>query len=354
MIDTKGLSRNIAILELWPDPDHIFVWIDVRGCTIFYALPLTESLAGLIESLVGPLYRADDRLPPDPNLKSAEALYRSVFRPLEVDLSTRRLVIIPHGILQALPLELLVDDSGHWLGERFAFSYLPAPLVEYTVRNRVHEPPLLLMPRYFRERRGARYERTVLNKFFPEMVAPSDFPPGMIAGRWIHLSSHFSLHPRFWAASSIKGHGTEVNIVEFFRALRQCELLTLGVCESGNPLSSTTPYWMGFSELVLQSGAQSLLTSRWKLDEATVPLYLAFYRYCRQGFPLDEALWRARRTFLEWAEGRGTPWLAHPFFWAGITYVGWPERVVYDSNWALPFLAASFVIWGGLLIRILF
>ena len=100
-----------------------------------------------------------------------------------------------------------------------------------------------------------------------------------------------------------------------------------------------------------------MVLNRWKLDEASAEIYLGFARRVWQGASLDVALTQARRQFRRQIGKRGRVRidLGHPFFWAGISYIGRPGVVLYPRpepiGWIV--LLAPLVIPGFALIRCL-
>ena len=77
-----------------------------------------------------------------------------------------------------------------------------------------------------------------------------------------------------------------------------------------------------------------MVLNRWKLDEASVEIYLGFAQRVWQGASLDVALTEARRKFRREVRKRGPVRLEleHPFFWAGISYIGRPGIVLYPRR----------------------
>ncbi len=95
-----------------------------------------------------------------------------------------------------------------------------------------------------------------------------------------------------------------------------------------------TPFWMGIAGLLLERNTSSVVLNRWKLDEASVEIYLGFAQRVWQGASLDVALTEARRKFKREVRKRGKVRieLEHPFFWAGISYIGRPGIVLYPRR----------------------
>ena len=168
---------------------------------------------------------------------------------------------------------------------------------------------------------------------------------------WVHISTHFRLDDRFWWVSGF-GDGTgEINLFQFLRTLLSTPLLSLGVCNAANSYSSESPYWLGLSELFLTESVGAMVISRWRMDELSSRIYGDFYARCKQGIPMDQALSQVRRSFLGKTLRRSNSKTkgGHPFFWAGITYVGVPGKKLYEglsSGQTLLLFCLSFWLLG--------
>jgi CHAT domain-containing protein len=184
------------------------------------------------------------------------------------------------------------------------------------------------------------------SKYFPKAKFLSSLDSfEALEARWIHLSSHLDWDPLFWQSSRLGSAADRLTVAHLLQKPLRCSLLSLGVCDAGNGFDGITPFWMGLAEAFLTNGAQSLLVSRWKMDHLSSRIYLDFYRLAREGLSMDQALSNARRSFRETVLTRGHSRHSgdHPFFWAGISYVGWPgtslcpDSGIYqlDASWTL-------------------
>ncbi len=101
-----------------------------------------------------------------------------------------------------------------------------------------------------------------------------------------------------------------------------------------NAYTMHSPYWFGLAELILARRVESILVSRWKLDELSARIYVDFFDRASAGVPMDQALNLARRDFQDSTLTRGKNRVTgeHPFFWAGITYIGRPGSTLYDAG----------------------
>ncbi|WP_300451822.1 CHAT domain-containing protein [Accumulibacter sp.] len=105
------------------------------------------------------------------------------------------------------------------------------------------------------------------------------------------------------------------------------ELVVLSACKTGAGEYFTGEGVMGMSRSFLAAGGRSTVVSLWSVDSlATERLMVAFYRYLKQGLNRPEAL---RAAKLEVSGGAGSQGksgtnseYSHPFFWAAFQIYG--------------------------------
>jgi hypothetical protein len=334
---------------MWPDRDHLYTWIDNRSGSHFLTLTLDEPVQHIAAKLVGSFYRTDHILQPTPVESTLQKAYGQIFAPLEHLIDSSKIVFIGHKDLQSFPMELLVDSSGRFLLERFFFSYLP--LESPPGKSTSDESPIVVLPARFSPASG-QSELKFFENTFPD-VKVHDRLGTLRPARWIHLSSHFGLNKEIWAGSGFSAGKQSLSLLDFLRTPLNCKLLSLSVCDSGNSHGWDSPYWLGVSELFLIQGARALLVNRWKLDEYSSTIFVRFFELCRNGIPMDEALALAKREFIHTTLTRGekTASGSHPFFWAGLTYVGQPGLQLYERGSKTSIVVTSLLF--GVLVLLL-
>jgi tetratricopeptide (TPR) repeat protein len=311
------LPPSTTRVELWPDGNSVLAWIQHRGGTRFVSLP------GVVDDLAGMgLMPQAHTLPPVPSAGKLERLSRSFLQPLADCLQGSRLVLVPHGTLQQFPFELLVDGAGIPLVERRTLSYQPPGFSLPLESAPPDETPLAVVPEAFRSREGGRREREFLEKGAVRLVPSLDGLPHEVRARWLYWSSHLIPHPRFWHLSRLTDGRQELRLFELVRRRLRCRLLVLATCDGGRVQAGYPRDWLGLSALLLSRGSSSVLLSRWQLDERAVQILLDTMEGVEAGRAVDESLATARRAYL--ARCGQDPVCSHPFYWAGILYVGPP------------------------------
>jgi len=333
---TPGQAEDgFTILEMWPDGELIHTWIESATGTLYLSFQISEDTVVLTQRICEYFYGHRTTLSPSTRIPPTDRLYTEIIAPVDHLLTTRRILLIPHKELQIIPFELIRCPDGLRWGEKRILSYLPDPDKRFKETKPIDSEPLLLLPSGFSTRQGAQMERRVLRLYAPDLRVVENIDiRRKLTAQWIHVSTHFSLHPEFWPASSFQNGSKNTNLMAFVKKGFECQLLSLAVCESANAYNSGSPYWLGLTELFLAQGAQSLLASRWGMDELSAEIFVEFYRYSLSGYPMDEALYLARNSFLKQQLPRNGQAVvgSHPYFWAGLCYVGWPGKRLQDDQ----------------------
>lgn len=333
-----------TVLEFWPDGANVYAWISHAGRTRFRRFDLGRELTSLIEPIIDPFYNTKSHLPPPPKRTHLERLYRSLLEPLADEISTRRVQLVPHKELEALPFELLQSTLGASGKPPWLISYAPAAGLS-PLPDRFMASAVVLTPLEADNVPGVQDELDFFRKFDAGVrVTNSASAPREINARWIHVADHFRSHPGFWQASAFGPDSHPVAIGQLMNHRFTCRLLSLAVCEAGNGWSNGSPFWMGFVEPFLARGAGAIVLSRWSLDQAATSIFTDFYAYSRAGHPMDEALELAREAFRARTIRRGGVSVpgSHPFFWAGISYVGPPGAHLFPEGTPAPDFPINF------------
>lgn len=330
--------QDLTILEAWPDGKQVFLWLDTPNENIFLIRQLETPVSEQIDKLLGSFFDSGGHLPALPAQPGLNSLAREIILPLKNHIPPSRLLILAHQELQNLPFEMLPLSDKQLLIDRYIVSYLPSLSKPKPILPQDEiQAGLILAPEVFeqddRATRGT--ETDFLRRIYPGTRVVDRWDGSQnLQVPWVHISSHFKLGPHFWISSRLDSAKGEQQITELLNSPPQCRLLSLAVCDSANSYLSGSPYWLGFGELFLLAGAGSLVASRWKLDQFAVEIFEDLFAYCRQGMAIDEAVTVARNRFRSRRLRRGGIEMAgnHPFFWAGISFVGWPNSHLFRPS----------------------
>lgn len=94
------------------------------------------------------------------------------------------------------------------------------------------------------------------------------------------------------------------------------ELVVLSACQSARGPLEKTEGILGINRVFFTSGAKSVLSSLWKIDDqSTAQLMGKFYDYLKKGWKINKAL---RAAKLDMIDSK----FDHPFYWAGFILRG--------------------------------
>jgi len=148
-LQKKVLDPDEAVLEFMVTRGRTYLFAIDKNRFHTYATDYSgQEMERDVEILTRPLHRADTQASWDPSV--AYRLYARLVKPLEYFLVGKKtVVIIPHGPLNSVPFEILVDSKSHagkrfWSGtdrpshlvEKYAFCYAPSASVLSQVRAR--------------------------------------------------------------------------------------------------------------------------------------------------------------------------------------------------------------------------
>lgn len=121
-------------------------------------------------------------------------------------------------------------------------------------------------------------------------------------------------------------HAYELNLLEM-----NTDLVVLSACETGFGKYERGEGVVSLGRGFMYSGAPSLVMTLWPInDKATSILISAFYNELAMGHGKDEAMRNAKMTYLKHAKNV----TAHPFFWASFINLGDCKPIQLKKHWA--------------------
>jgi CHAT domain-containing protein len=280
------------------------------------------------------------------------------------------LVVISPNVNYLSPLEVMIDDRGSSLGDRFSISYSPSALHFATApdpdrggRTSGRWSALLVHPPGSpgsRARVGGldmadreianlashvRRSRILAGPDASEArlrrLASSDALSGVDL---IHIASHGLTSNRFardtWLslAEAVRGDaGVEVpadrdgfltmSDLEHWRL--DARLVTLASCQSAGTWQAHAQGVLGLGQAFQNAGARSAVVSLWPVEEAAVErfmsyFYAALFETVGRPCSIADAMRTARRQLRDHRDANGRQRFAHPVHWAGFVLMGDP------------------------------
>ncbi len=255
-------------------------------------------------------------------------LHSMVWAPLAQALTgTRRLLLVPHGPLNAVPFAALQGQAGAPLGERFQIANVPS--ARAALRGLLRQPrpvrQLLALADSHRLPHTQAEVQAVL-KLFEQAGAQGQVRLGGDASLVqlralasqadvLHLACHAQFrsdNPRF---SALHLADAALTVEQAESLALPAATVVLSACETGMAELARGDEQVGLVRAFLVAGASRVLASLWPVDdEVTSRFMAAFYGALMQGQTHAAALQQAQ------AKLRQTH--PHPFFWAAFCLNG--------------------------------
>lgn len=373
----SALDPDTSLLVFALGDRRSFLWLLGPDGLVVHELPARKEIRAIVEPLVADLTRAEDLLfGLDPLLEKLELAGDSLLGPVRFSVRTKRLAVVPDGILHRLPFAALrLEDR--YLNEDFEVVRLPSASVLLSLRERRQRrtpPPglLALMADPVFRHDDERLPGTIgaaggssrlgdppgvealgrLPESGEEAEAIAHLLP--VSCRWmargfgasrtaiteeerladfrlVHLATHAVLDDNVpehsgLVLSRVDEHRNPLEGFVYAFEIAELELpadlVVLSACRTADGQPIRGEGLVGLSQSFFEAGASRLVASLWEVDDsATKELMVHFYKgLLEEKLPPTEALRRAQHLLLQ-----SDLWNA-PYYWAPFVLIGdWQE-----------------------------
>ena len=285
--------------------------------------------------------------------EEANLLYEEFFAPIRPYLTHNRITVVPDGPLWHLNFELLLSRPApgadytklSYLLKEYTFGYAYSATLLYENRYKKIVPQEgqclafsfsgACQNREHVELPGAKAELQAIAK-----TREGKFLSGKDAGEAafkrlapnysiLHLALHGEADDQHSERSAVyfplgkqTGSGSEDGVLyasELYNMQLHADLAVLSACNTGNGKHVKGEGIISLGRAFAYAGCKSLVMSLWEVSDATAPeLMEQFYKNLEKGIPKDEALRRAKLTYLSSADNLS----AGPFYWGSFVLLG--------------------------------
>lgn len=324
-------------------------------------------------------------------------LYRALWFPLEKKVLTKKVVILPDRDLFNLSFETLTPKPMKSFEELATNSLLASYDISYNFsllmykdqRNgseynsnyiafvpgfseqmkndyqrvlkdsvEMDKSYLTLLPQPFSEDLAKRYAKVFGGDYFLNTKASKElFEKRAKQHKIIHIGTHAennNISPelsRLIFAKKIDGpqnhDANSLYSYEIYNIDLSSNLSILTACETGKPTYQAGEGMISLAHAFNYAGSESILTSLWEIDEqSSARIVQLFYDNLTKQLPKDEALRKAKLTYIANAKGR----TAAPQYWAGLVLIGDTSAIDLDARLAWWW----YVLAGAVLLALLF
>ncbi len=332
------------------------------------------------------------------NTSNLKELYDLLWQPLEKNITTEKVIILPDGILFNLSFETLTKNAiktfkelknesllaKHSISYHFSLYLLGntqtfntkeefiafAPSFEQKMKDTylaavsdstaIDKSYLTLLPQPFIKDVAQKYGRIFKGKvYLNENASKALFLQKAGEHKIIHIGTHAesnNLSPelsRLIFAKTIANDsvsGNSLYAYEIYNSSLASELAILTACETGKTSYQPGEGMISLTHAFTYAGSNSILTSLWKVDEkSSAEIVATFLDKLSSGLSKDQALRQAKLEYLDEANGR----VLAPQYWAGLVLIGDTTPIDLNVKTKFPFWLYAFIGFVFLIILIL-
>jgi CHAT domain-containing protein len=337
----KQLDPETTLVEYYVTSERTFAFVITQDS--FQQISLDNADSASLDNRIS-IFRANHKNKNDESgssesQRALKDLHQWLIAPLQPHLKTRKLAIVPHGILHNIPFAALNDDK-RYLVDDYALSLLPSG----NVLQFLHKKPIAKISTLLALGNPKPIELAPLNYAESETkevaalygVKPLLGPEATESAVWsqagnaniLHLATHGqynSTNPLFSTlllggkkATDNSYNDGRLEVREVYELdLKETNLVVLSACETAKGKPSNGDDIVGLSRAFLYAGTPSIITTLWSVDdEASGLLMQKFYKNLKSGMEKAEALRQAQ------VEIRSIPKYHNPYYWAAFTLTG--------------------------------
>jgi CHAT domain-containing protein len=390
----KNIPSDLTVIRYLFAEDELYALVATKHKQVFVSLSAKD-----ISEKITALNAGADKI-----YTSAHELYNILWQPLEKEISTNRVCIIPDSYLYNLSFETLSPMSvqsmaqyiRHCLLNKYAISYHYSLLTihaDHASAAKMKGNFVAFVPG-FSENTKQQYlaiakndslhlDKTYLSllplPFTAKLVdnvksklggilykdhqsTPEIFRSQSAFHQIIHIGTHaeanndYPEYSRLIFAKDSRDPTIENSL--YLYDIYNCDLTSnlsvLTACESGMPQYQNGEGMISMAHAFNYAGAKSMLTALWKIDEQASTIITGyFYANLEKSMPKDIALQQAKLTYLQTADGR----MLTPSYWAGLMIMGDLEPIMFENTvnwWYYAIGGATVLLLLGLVLHKLF
>ena len=381
------LDSQTVMIEYLVGDFNVYIFIASQDSSELLRLPkppeLTEEVEDVLQVLGNLRYSIDSSAVAWQKYSHAsQALYAQLIAPVLASSAfsqdVNRLLIVPDGLLNFLPFEVLApptDTIGAidyvntpYLIRDFAMQYCNSATLMSEAKgietNTFSSSYTGFAPRY-----GPNYQapnghavpslpgaiaevRSAASRihgisFLGDEATTHNFKQNAPGSRILHLAMHSHLDEEnpmqssfLFATSPVDSESSYLSAAELYGLQIDAGLVVLSGCETGFGPEEKGDGLASLSRAFAYAGCPALTHSLWQTEDKTnLKLITSYFEGLHTGLPKDIALQRAKLAFLQTAD----PLTAHPYFWAPFVSTGTPAPVSKGESiqsdlpmWVLP------------------
>ncbi|WP_019616509.1 CHAT domain-containing protein [Psychromonas ossibalaenae] len=324
----QRLAGDETLIEFYGSGTQLFAFL-LSQSGIKAAVLNGEDLIDSVSTLREDLQKIDS----NSYQHSASLLYQRLFKPLQDDLHTKKLIIVPHGPLHYLPFNTLYNGSD-FLIDQYDISILPSASVMAFIDKKVTAPqpllilgnpelgdPKLALPGAEQEAKTIASQQRGVSLLLGSDATETQVKQNGALFKTLHFASHGIFDPEQPLSSGLllakdQSNDGMLTVRELYELNLNADLVTLSACETGLGKIANGDDVVGFTRGFLYAGTNSIISSLWKVDDqATSQLMQHFYANLAVSSDKRLALKKAQLAVK-------ANYNRHPYYWAAFQLTG--------------------------------
>ncbi|MFK7775638.1 MAG: CHAT domain-containing protein [Saprospiraceae bacterium] len=381
-----NLNKSKTFVEYFYDNNNIYTFVifdgELHGFQQLFSKDIEKSIEYLRSFKIG----SSTKNAFDENEKyiaQINFLYQKLIAPIEKEIANQvQLIIVPHGVLNYLPFEMLAKKS-----DQNDFRQLPYLLRDFNIQ---YAWSLAFLEKDKIQQRNYKYDYVGFAPSFSHQILADNSSSGSLVSRAnlselnftetevlnanefykgnvfsgseasefffqkfapeskiIHLATHAFANDKQPMLSGFLFSNQKdtledgyLNAYEIYNMHLPAELTVMSACNTGFGQLADGEGVISLGRAFSYAGCRSVVMSLWMAnDQSTAKLMDHFYKDLAQGNRKDVALKNAKIQYLQNAD----PLTAHPYFWAGMVAIGDMDSISSNDQIWFWWLGLGFV-----------
>ena len=390
ILSKKINDSQTVLLEYFYDDEQMYIFLFDENGLKGFSVPLIDNFQEIIQEVrnfnISNISLNNTDSANKKYLKQLHSLYDQLIAPIKENIADKsKLTIVPHGVLNYLPFEMLAEQTDNsdfrnqlYLIHQFSVQYAwsaalwakgkqsqEKPRFAFAAFAPSYDNPMAEVPNNnFRsslsELTFASQEVEQANRFFNGQIflktkaTERAFRSTATNSRILHLATHAFANDEqplqsklVFAADADTTADGFLHAYEIYNMRLPAEMAVMSACNTGYGQLAEGEGVISLGRAFFYAGCKSVIMSQWLAnDQSTTKLMGHFYKHLSKGKTKDEALRQAKLDYLRTAD----PLTAHPYFWAGMVAVGEMEglRLVNPMSswwWILMVVFLIGLVW---------
>ena len=319
------IDKDETLIEYFIEKSDVYVFVISKSRADLIKLSNSDKIVDIIQDFRIRLKQRKDVT------EQSKELHNLLLK--DLDIQTKRLIIIPDKQLNHLPFEALIDNS-KYLIEDYVISYSGSASLLETQKNAVLNLKFTsnwsgFAPSYLENKTLVANQTEIEliaelmkgESFLGSDASLQNFEKVTQNSSILHLATHAQVandNPLY--NHLVFSNDSILTASDIYTLSINADLAVLSACETGFGKLEKSEGVMSMSRAFQYAGVQSTVMSLWKIpDQESSKLMVSFYKHLKKGLHKDDALRNAKLDYLNLITDKT---LRHPYFWAGFVISG--------------------------------